>query len=92
MYSCVRASYICMYQMLLNHMYVHQKKVLLSELIKTWGDARFESFVREGQQLYRRRAEAACRAAKEHLEGLAEYIVPRAGMFMWLKFTGDCST
>ena len=65
-------------------------KVLLSELIKSWGDARFEDFVREGQGLYRIRAEAACRAASEHLSGLVEYIAPRAGMFMWLKFTGTC--
>ena len=66
-------------------------QVLLSELIKSWGDVRFENFVREGQGIYRRRAEAACRAASEHLRGLVEYIAPRAGMFMWLKFTGMCT-
>ena len=57
--------------------------------MNTWGDAKFEGFVRQGQVLYRARAKAACRAAKEHLQGLAEFIVPRAGMFMWLHLTGD---
>ena len=64
-------------------------QVLLSELVKSWGDAKFEGFVRQGQALYCARAEAACRAAKEHLGALAEFIVPRAGMFMWLHLTGD---
>ena len=64
--------------------------MLISELIHSWGEARFEGFVHEIQALYRGRAEAACRAASEHLDGLAEYIVPRAGMFMWLKLTGHC--
>ena len=38
--------------------------------------------------MYRRRAETACEAARLHLAGLAKFIEPRAGMFMWLEFTG----
>jgi kynurenine/2-aminoadipate aminotransferase len=60
--------------------------VLLHEVIKTWGESSFEEFIKSTQRLYRSKAEAAVKACEQHLKGLAEFIVPKGGMFMWVRF------
>ena len=41
------------------------------------------------QRLYRSKGEATSKAAAEHLQDVAECIVPRAGMFMWMRFKSE---
>lgn len=41
------------------------------------------------QRLYRARGEAAAKAAALYLKDVAEPIVPKAGMFMWMRFKGE---
>ena len=41
------------------------------------------------RSMYRRRCEVMCNALTQHLEGLATWVVPRAGMFVWLDLLGE---
>jgi DNA-binding transcriptional MocR family regulator len=61
--------------------------VLAAELLEHWGEAGFEGHVRDMQREYGRRASIITQAAAEHLQGLATWDVPEAGMFLWLKLT-----
>lgn len=61
----------------------------MSELLGHWGEAGFDSHVRKVQSEYSRRAKLICRAADQHLKGLAEWEEPVAGMFLWVRVTVD---
>lgn len=63
-------------------------QVVVSELVDAWGMDGFEAFVRKQQAMYARRAAVASSAAREHLQGLATFKEPTAGMFMWFKLSG----
>ncbi|GLC60016.1 hypothetical protein PLESTB_001564000 [Pleodorina starrii] len=63
-------------------------QVLVTRLLQQWGPEGFKAHVQKLQALYASRASAAHQAACAHLQGLAEWQPPRAGMFMWLQLTG----
>lgn len=44
-----------------------------------------EVHVRDIQGQYARRASVMLQAAETHLLGLAEWVAPRAGMFLWMR-------
>jgi kynurenine/2-aminoadipate aminotransferase len=64
-------------------------QVLVSELLEHWGEEGFGVHVRKVQSEYSRRASLICKAADQHLKGLAEWEEPVAGMFLWVKVTVD---
>ncbi|KAG1676629.1 hypothetical protein FOA52_008758 [Chlamydomonas sp. UWO 241] len=61
--------------------------VVVSEMLSAWGPARFEGFLRQQQAMYRSRADAADAAARQYLSGKAEWAVPTAGMFVFVRLT-----
>ncbi|KAL3159334.1 hypothetical protein ABBQ32_011286 [Trebouxia sp. C0010 RCD-2024] len=63
-------------------------QVMLAELVQHWGSAGLDRHLKSLQTVYKRRALLMHTAAKQHLEGLASWLPPEAGMFMWLKLEG----
>ncbi|KAL5923808.1 hypothetical protein ACKVV1_011443 [Pyricularia oryzae] len=60
-------------------------QVLALALFRHWGH---DGFLAHGQAvaaLYRRRRDVFCAAARRHLDALAIWHVPAAGMFVWMK-------
>eukprot|EP00445_Apocalathium_hangoei_P012666 CAMPEP_0203882598 /NCGR_PEP_ID=MMETSP0359-20131031/26793_1 /ASSEMBLY_ACC=CAM_ASM_000338 /TAXON_ID=268821 /ORGANISM="Scrippsiella Hangoei, Strain SHTV-5" /LENGTH=479 /DNA_ID=CAMNT_0050802661 /DNA_START=12 /DNA_END=1451 /DNA_ORIENTATION=+ len=57
-------------------------------LLRQWGQDGWASHVAEVQALYRRRRDHFVACAERHLQGLAEWSVPEAGMFVWMKLLG----
>ncbi|EFN56794.1 hypothetical protein CHLNCDRAFT_144288 [Chlorella variabilis] len=57
-------------------------------LLETWGGEGLERHLWRLQAGYAASAAALHAAARRHLEGLAEWREPRAGMFMWLRLLG----
>ena len=53
------------------------------KLLTSWGYDSFLAHTRTASQLYRRRRDVFERGLKKHLEGLAEWTSPEAGMFVW---------
>eukprot|EP00949_MAST-11_sp_MAST-11-sp1_P003677 g3677.t1 len=75
-------------------------QAVLAGLFDAWATAdEFESgtdgFLRHCEsvrRLYLERRDAFLASAEEHLSGLAEWVVPTAGMFVWLKLHGVSDT
>jgi kynurenine/2-aminoadipate aminotransferase len=44
--------------------------------------------VEQVAQFYQRKRDVMLEAAQQHLQGLAEWNVPKAGMFLWLRLIG----
>ncbi|KAL3147261.1 hypothetical protein ABBQ32_002752 [Trebouxia sp. C0010 RCD-2024] len=63
-------------------------QVVVASLLHHWGPQGFEQHVKDMQQGYARRAHILHAAAERHLQGLAEWQEPRAGMFAWLRLFG----
>eukprot|EP00808_Paulinella_micropora_P010892 g51762.t1 len=66
---------------------------LLDHWAKTAGDGKdckagFEQHVGQVSDFYRARRDFFCDRAAKHLEGLAEFSRPSAGMFVWFKLLG----
>lgn len=57
----------------------------MSELLEHWGKDGLEAHLRSVQSEYCRRARVICRAADQHLKGLATWEQPLAGMFLWVE-------
>ena len=53
------------------------------KLLTSWGHDSFLAHTRTASQLYRRKRDVFERGLKKHLEGLAEWTSPEAGMFVW---------
>ena len=64
--------------------------MILASMLAKMGQGGFGQHVRGIQEQYSRRAGIMAAAAERHLQGLAEWAVPEAGMFMWLRLL-DCS-
>ena len=61
-------------------------QVITAELMQHWEKKQeLEVHVRDIQGQYARRASIMLQAADTHLRGLAEWVVPRAGMFLWAR-------
>ncbi|XP_043266614.1 kynurenine/alpha-aminoadipate aminotransferase, mitochondrial-like isoform X2 [Venturia canescens] len=60
-------------------------QMLLLQFFDTWSPDRFEKHFKEIQTLYRERRDLMVTALEKHLTGIAEWSVPKAGMFLWIK-------
>ena len=75
-------------------------------LLNAWGSEGWNKHVRAVQEFYKGRAEVFCKLAKKHLDGLATWKEPTAGlfyfhfifsylqsgMFLWFKLLGVSDT
>ncbi|KAF9910295.1 hypothetical protein BX616_010889 [Lobosporangium transversale] len=57
-------------------------------LLKNWGHQGFYEHTRHVAAFYHKRSQVFCKYARKHLEGLAEFTEPNAGIFVWLKLKG----
>lgn len=65
-------------------------QTVVAATLAAWGDAGLDAHLRQIQAEYSRRCAVLCRAASRELGNgcLAEWDVPRAGMFLWVKING----
>jgi kynurenine/2-aminoadipate aminotransferase len=63
-------------------------QVLCVALTNSWKLEGFLNHVSRVEAFYLNKRDAFLRAAEKHLKGLATWIVPKAGMFVWLKVEG----
>ncbi|XP_047710972.1 kynurenine/alpha-aminoadipate aminotransferase, mitochondrial isoform X2 [Prionailurus viverrinus] len=63
-------------------------QLLVSQLLHQWGEEGFLAHVERVTDFYRKQKDALLAAADKWLSGLAEWHVPTAGMFLWLKIKG----
>jgi|EP01046_Picozoa_sp_COSAG06_P012137 DNA-binding transcriptional MocR family regulator len=56
---------------------------LAAQLLKSWGLPRYHEQMKTVKAFYHSRREVMQAAAAKHLDGLAEWTVPSAGMFFW---------
>ncbi|KAH9813006.1 pyridoxal phosphate-dependent transferase [Melampsora americana] len=55
------------------------------KVLSHWGYERFFDHCHSVAKLYERKSQSIEKAARRHLDGLADWSRPRAGMFLWLK-------
>jgi len=60
-------------------------QVITLKLLTSWGYEGFFTHTRNVSQFYRQKRDVFERALHKHLEGLAEWSTPEAGMFVWFK-------
>lgn len=63
-------------------------QLLVSHLLYQWGEEGFLAHVDRVIDFYREQRDALLAAADKWLSGLAEWHVPTAGMFLWVKIKG----
>uniref|UniRef100_A0A8C3WYG3 Kynurenine/alpha-aminoadipate aminotransferase, mitochondrial n=1 Tax=Catagonus wagneri TaxID=51154 RepID=A0A8C3WYG3_9CETA len=63
-------------------------QLLVSQLLHQWGEDGFLAHVERVTNVYRKQMDALLAAADKWLSGLAEWHVPAAGMFLWVKIKG----
>ncbi|KAM8919266.1 kynurenine/alpha-aminoadipate aminotransferase, mitochondrial isoform 2-T2 [Lycaon pictus] len=63
-------------------------QLLVSQLLHQWGEEGFLAHVDRVTDFYRNQKDALLAAANKWLSGLAEWHVPAAGMFLWVKIKG----
>ncbi|XP_057576247.1 kynurenine/alpha-aminoadipate aminotransferase, mitochondrial-like isoform X2 [Hippopotamus amphibius kiboko] len=63
-------------------------QLLVSQLLHQWGEDGFLAHVERVLDFYRKQRDALLAAADKWLSGLAEWHVPNAGMFLWVKIKG----
>lgn len=63
-------------------------QLMVSQLLHQWGEAGFLAHVDRVTDFYRNQRDAILAAADKWLSGLAEWHVPKAGMFLWIKVKG----
>jgi DNA-binding transcriptional MocR family regulator len=63
-------------------------QAVVSGALTAWGDAGLDAHLRRIQAEYAKRCAIVVAAAKRHLTGLAEWTLPRGGMFLWVRLLG----
>ncbi|XP_055435653.1 kynurenine/alpha-aminoadipate aminotransferase, mitochondrial-like [Bubalus kerabau] len=63
-------------------------QLLVSQLLHQWGEEGFLTYIDRVIDFYRKQRDALLAAADKWLSGLAEWQVPTAGMFLWVKIKG----
>ncbi|ELR58669.1 kynurenine/alpha-aminoadipate aminotransferase, mitochondrial [Bos mutus] len=63
-------------------------QLLVSQLLHQWGEEGFLTHIDRVTDFYRKQRDALLAAADKWLSGLAEWQVPTAGMFLWVKIKG----
>lgn len=61
---------------------------MVNKLLTTWGYEKLLSHFEFIRAFYKARRDCTLAAMELHLTGLAEWVVPSAGMFMWIKVHG----
>ena len=61
---------------------------MVSQLLHRWGEEGFLAHVDRVTDYYRKQKDAILTTADKGLSGLAEWHVPTAGMFVWIKIRG----
>nr|XP_044986542.1 kynurenine/alpha-aminoadipate aminotransferase, mitochondrial isoform X2 [Jaculus jaculus] len=61
---------------------------MISQLLHQWGENGFLAHIHKVIDFYRNQRDAILAAADKWLSGLAEWHVPKAGMFLWIKVKG----
>ncbi|XP_039396471.1 kynurenine/alpha-aminoadipate aminotransferase, mitochondrial-like [Mauremys reevesii] len=67
-------------------------QILMSELLHKWGQKGLLEHVERVMEFYRTQRDAMLAAADKWLKGLAEWNIPTAGMFLWIKIKGISNT
>ncbi|KAG0321982.1 hypothetical protein BGZ99_003566 [Dissophora globulifera] len=57
-------------------------------LVQSWGHQGFYEHTLKVARFYKERCQLFCKYARKHLEGLAEWVEPNAGMFVWFYLNG----
>ncbi|KAF8626924.1 hypothetical protein AX17_006425 [Amanita inopinata Kibby_2008] len=60
-------------------------QMMIFKLLESWGYDGFQVHTARVADFYREKRDMFERAMKKHLEGLAEWNTPEAGMFLWFK-------
>ncbi|KAL5365565.1 pyridoxal phosphate-dependent transferase [Aspergillus floccosus] len=60
-------------------------QLIALSLLRHWGHAGFLTHCAEAAEVYRRRRDLFVAAAERHRQGRATWMVPTAGMFVWLE-------
>ncbi|KAG8504614.1 Kynurenine/alpha-aminoadipate aminotransferase, mitochondrial [Galemys pyrenaicus] len=68
------------------------QQLLVSQLLHQWGEEGFLAHVQRVIDFYSAQKDALLAAADKWLSGLAEWHVPTAGMFLWVKIKGISDT
>ncbi|XP_074807251.1 kynurenine/alpha-aminoadipate aminotransferase, mitochondrial-like isoform X3 [Natator depressus] len=67
-------------------------QILISELLHKWGQKGLLEHADRVMAFYRTQRDAMLAAADKWLKGLAEWYVPTAGIFLWIKIKGISDT
>ncbi|KAL6302433.1 pyridoxal phosphate-dependent transferase [Sparassis latifolia] len=68
-------------------------QMIALKVLQCWGYDGFKKHIEEVSQFYRKQRDVFEDAMRRHLAGLAEWITPEAGMFVWFKLLlGDSNT
>ncbi|XP_063973377.1 kynurenine/alpha-aminoadipate aminotransferase, mitochondrial-like isoform X2 [Diachasmimorpha longicaudata] len=60
-------------------------QILMFKLLESWSPEEFDTHIAKVQNFYRSQRDMMVRSVEEHLKGVAEWSVPKAGMFVWIK-------
>lgn len=63
-------------------------QMIILKLLEKWGMEGFLSHTEKVAEFYQQRRDMMLKAAEKWLTGLAEWNVPMAGMFLWIKLIG----
>ncbi|XP_020009116.1 kynurenine/alpha-aminoadipate aminotransferase, mitochondrial isoform X2 [Castor canadensis] len=63
-------------------------QLMISQLLHQWGEEGFWAHIDRVVGFYKSQRDAVLAAADKWLHGLAEWHVPKAGMFLWIKIKG----
>ncbi|XP_076665702.1 kynurenine/alpha-aminoadipate aminotransferase, mitochondrial [Andrena cerasifolii] len=63
-------------------------QMLLYKLLDAWGMQRLQQHFDDVKKFYRDRRDVMLASIQKHLTGLAEWSVPKGGMFVWVKVNG----
>ncbi|XP_066488997.1 kynurenine/alpha-aminoadipate aminotransferase, mitochondrial-like [Tiliqua scincoides] len=67
-------------------------QILLVQLFNKWGQKGFLEHVARVEAFYKKQRDTMVAAAEKRLKDLAEWYVPNAGMFLWIKIKGVSDT
>nr|KAG5703261.1 hypothetical protein BaRGS_034172 [Batillaria attramentaria] len=63
-------------------------RVLLLQLLKHWGQDGLLDHADELKDFYKKKADTAVQSATKYLAGLAEWVPPTGGFFLWMRVLG----
>ncbi|KAJ6650198.1 hypothetical protein lerEdw1_013527 [Lerista edwardsae] len=67
-------------------------QLVVAQLLQQWGQKGFLDHVDGVVEFYRKQRDVMLNAADEWLKGLADWYIPAAGMFLWIKIKGVSDT